>query len=191
MSNPARCKRRRNDTFSRAFWRSSSSLSVSATWRRRLLTTSACDLIAIRFARFSVTPWIRLSVRCSPDRYGLISKKTIAAMESAASSNSPASISSLLSMGIARFAMRLGGGERLRQAASFAVILGALPEARAGDARRSMHAGDLVVGVLTGDVENDQVLQGDHVTRHADHLGDLRDSARAVAPARGLHVIVD
>jgi len=83
-----------------------------------LVAASTCFLIAIRFARFSVTPWIRLSVRCSPDRYGLISKKTMAAMESTASSNSPASISSLLSMGIARFAVRLGGSERLRQASS-------------------------------------------------------------------------
>jgi len=33
-------------------------------------------------------------------------------------------------MGIARFAVRLGGSERLRQASSFAVILGVLPEAR-------------------------------------------------------------
>jgi hypothetical protein len=87
-----------NDSFSRAFWRSSNSLSV----------------FAICFARFSVTSWIRLSVRCSPGRYGLIKKKTMAAMESAARSNSPASISSLLSMGIARFAMRLRGSERLR-----------------------------------------------------------------------------
>jgi hypothetical protein len=93
----------------------------------------------------------------------------MAATESAASSNSPTSISSLLSMGIARSAVRLGGSERLRQAASFAVILGALPEARAGDARRSMHARDCAVGVLTGDVEDDQALQGDHVTLHANH----------------------
>src|SRR5689334_3830711 len=191
MSKPARCRRRRKDTFSRAFWRSSSSLSVSATCRRRLLATSACALPAMRFARFSVTPWIRLSVRCSPDRYGLISRKTMAAMESAASSNSPASISSLLSMGIARFAVCLGGGERLRQASRFTVILGALPKAWPGDARRSVHARDLVVGVLAGDVENDQILQGDHVTLHADHLGDMRDLAGAVAQARGLHDNVD
>src|SRR5215813_10225716 len=181
MSKPARCRRRRSDTFSRAFWRSSNSLSVSATWRRRLLATSACVLIASRLARFSVTPWMRLSVRCSPDKYGLTSKKTMVAMESAASSSSPPSISSLLSMGIARFAVCLGGGERLRQAARLTVILGALPEARPGDSRRSMHAGDLAVGVFTGDVEDDQVLQGDHVAFHADHLGDMRDLAGAVA----------
>src|SRR5262245_12585343 len=191
MSKPARCRRKRNDTFSRAFWRSSNSLSVSATWRRRLLATSTCVLMAIRLARFSVTPWMRLSVRCSPDKYGLISRKTMAAMESAASSNSPPSISSLLSMGIARFAVSLGGSERLRQASRLAVILGALPEARPGDARRLMRAGDLAVGVLTGDVEDDQVLQGDHVPLHADHLGDMRDLAGAIAQPRGLHDNVD
>ena len=37
-------------TFSRAFCRSSSSFSVSATWRRRFWTTSACALPAMRLA---------------------------------------------------------------------------------------------------------------------------------------------
>jgi hypothetical protein len=68
-----------------------------------------------------------------------------------------------------RFAVRPGGSKRLRQASSFAVILGALPEARAADARRSMRARDFAVGVLTGDVGDDQALQDDHVTLHADH----------------------
>ena len=37
MSRPARSRRSRSETFSRCFCRSSSSFSVSATWRRRLL----------------------------------------------------------------------------------------------------------------------------------------------------------
>ena len=140
---------------------SSSAPAIAGDLRLRLDRDSLCPV-----CRDPLDP---LSVRCSPDRYGLISKKTMAATESAASSNSPTSISSLLSMGIARFAVRLGGSERLRQASSFAVILGALPEARAGDARRSMRARDFAVG----------------------SLGDMRDFAGAIAQARGLHDNVD
>ena len=58
-------------TFSRAFWRSSSSFRVSATWRRRFWTASACALTAMRLVLFSVTPWMRLSVRRSPGEVGI------------------------------------------------------------------------------------------------------------------------
>ena len=68
MSSPARCRRRRIDTFSRAFWRSSSSFSVSATWRRRFWAASAWALAAMRRDLVSVTPWMRLSVRRSPEK---------------------------------------------------------------------------------------------------------------------------
>ena len=67
-SRPARSRRRRMETFSRAFSRCSSSCSVSDTCRRRFCTASACALMAIRLALFSVTPWMRLSVRRSPER---------------------------------------------------------------------------------------------------------------------------
>ena len=68
ISSPARCRRRRMVVFSRAFSRASSSWSVSETCRRRLRATSACALPAMRVALLSVTPWMRLSVRRSPER---------------------------------------------------------------------------------------------------------------------------
>ena len=68
ISSPARCRRRRIETFSRVFWRSSSSFSVSETWRRRFWATSAWALAATRLVLLSVTPWMRLSVRRSPEK---------------------------------------------------------------------------------------------------------------------------
>ena len=54
--------------FSRAFSRSSSSFSVSETCRRRFWAASACARMAMRVVLLSVTPWMRLSARRSPEK---------------------------------------------------------------------------------------------------------------------------
>src|SRR5262245_33884034 len=194
-SSPARCRRKRMVIFSRAFCRSSKSFSVSATWRRRLCAASACAFTAMRVVRLSVTPWMRLSARRSPERYGLTSRKTTAPIDSAASTSRPISSRSLLSTsiphGIAARVVHLGRRQRLRQPHRLAVVLGALPEARAGDARGAMAAGELAVRILARDLVDDQVLQGHHVPFHTHHLGDVGDLARAVAQTRGLDDDVD
>ena len=74
MSTPARSRRSRSDTFSRVFWRSSSSFKVSATWRFRFWAMSAWVLAPRRRDLVSVRSCRRLSVRRSPEKYGVTSR---------------------------------------------------------------------------------------------------------------------
>jgi hypothetical protein len=54
---------------------------------------------------------------------------------------------------------------------------------RPGDAGRAVAADDPAVGILADDVVEEEVLGDDHITFHADDLGDVGDAARAVAQA--------
>ena len=54
-----------------------------------------------------------------------------------------------------------------------------------------MPAEDLIVCVLAGDLEHDDVLQCDHVTFHAANFSDVRDLARAVTQTGSLNNDVD
>src|SRR5437762_3279370 len=111
----------------------------------------------------------------------------MAASDTAASSRSPTSRSSLLGTGVthgvATVVMHLGAGQGLRQTRRLAEVFGAFPEARTGDTGRAVAAGDLAVRILARDLVDDKVLQGHDLAFHAHHLGHVGDLARAVAQA--------
>src|SRR5262245_41250316 len=101
---------------------------------------------------------MRLSVRRSPEKNGLTSRNTMAAIETAARNSSPISIRSSLPKGLSLPAVvHLGAGQRLGEALGLTVVLRPLPEARTGDAGGTVTAHDLAVRVLTRDLEDDQV----------------------------------
>src|SRR5690242_15366002 len=75
----------------------------------------------------------------------------------------------------------LGGVEGSGEPLFFAVIAGAIPEARPADAGRAVAAHDVALRVLAGHFVDEQVLRDDDVAFHAHHLGDVRDAAGAVA----------
>src|SRR5689334_4001333 len=130
---------------------------------------------------------MRLSVRRSPEKNGLTSRYTTAAIETAAIRSRPPSIRSLLSKGLSlATVVHLGAGQRVGETLGLAVVLGALPEAWAGNARRAMAANDLAMRILARDLVDDEVLQRDDIAFHAQHLGDVGDLARAVAQTGGL-----
>src|SRR5690606_3610753 len=81
--------------------------------------------------------------------------------------------------------------QRLGQLALQAVVAGAIPETRTGDAGGPVPADDAAVLVLPGDFVDEQILGDDHVALQAHHLGDVGDAAAAVAQARGLDDDVD
>jgi len=70
MSRPARSRRRRSDTFSRAFCLFSMSFRVSATCFLRFAAISAVAWMAIFLPRVSLTPATRLSFMRSAETYG-------------------------------------------------------------------------------------------------------------------------
>src|SRR3569833_827546 len=79
-----------------------------------------------------------------------------------------------------------GGGERSREPLLLAVITRAVPEAGTADAGRAVTADDDAFGVFADHVVDEQILGEDHVAFHAYFLGDVRDTARAVALVRRL-----
>src|SRR4030088_106473 len=84
-----------------------------------------------------------------------------------------------------------GGGERGSEALFLAIVTGAFPEARMSDARRAMPADHLAVLAFAQNVVNEEILGDRNVTLHAENLGDVRDTARAIAQALGLHNHID
>src|SRR6478735_1869991 len=85
----------------------------------------------------------------------------------------------------------LGGVERLAEPLFQAVVAGALPEFRPADARGAVAPDQLAVRVLSDDVVEEDVLRGDDVALHPEHLGDVGDAPGAVAQAHGLDHHVD
>src|SRR5258708_28016114 len=84
----------------------------------------------------------------------------------------------------------LGRLERRHELALFTEITGPVVKLGAQPGVAEL-AGQLAVPVLAGDVVEEEVLQGDDVTLGAGDLGHVRDLARAVAQALGLHDDVD
>src|SRR6266571_263107 len=74
-----------------------------------------------------------------------------------------------------RLAGRLGGVERGRESLLFAVVARAIPELRPADAGRFVPADQVAVGILAGQLIDEQVLRDDHVAFHPRHLGDVGD----------------
>src|SRR5690606_6650761 len=72
------------------------------------------------------------------------------------------------------------------QASFLVVVAGAIPEMRLGDAGGQMAADQPAGGIFTLDVVTHQILGDDDIAFHADHLGHVGDTARAVAQAGSL-----
>ncbi len=80
---------------------------------------------------------------------------------------------------------------RRREPCLLAEIACPVPESRPADAGGAVPPDDAAVRVLADDLVDEQILGDDDVTFHAEHFGDVRDAAGAVAQARRLHDHVD
>src|SRR6185503_6171218 len=81
---------------------------------------------------------------------------------------------------------RLGGVERGRKPLLLAIVAGPVPELGPANSSRAMPPDQIAVRIFADDVEDKQILGGDDVAFHPDHLGDVGDPARAVTQAGGL-----
>src|SRR6187551_2531295 len=70
-------------------------------------------------------------------------------------------------------------------------IFRAFPEPRPADPGRAVAAQQLAVLVLAHHLVDEDVLRDDDITFHSHHLGDVGDTARAVAQAGRLNHDVD
>src|SRR6185437_145694 len=89
------------------------------------------------------------------------------------------------------FGPLLHGIQSAGQALLLVVVARPLPEMRPADAGRNMFADQPARGVLALDIVDDDILRDDDVSLHADHFGDVRDAAGAVAKTGGLDDDVD
>src|SRR5476649_1230799 len=85
----------------------------------------------------------------------------------------------------------VGGIERCGEPLFLAVISCPIPETRPSNASRTMLTDQFSVGVLACHLVDEQVLRNDDIAFHADHFGNVRDLARAVAQASSLDHDID